>query len=215
MARLVYRTGMGCMLLVLMVLPDLRAQHVTLDDTIISQGPKAIIRFLKEFEAYESDKLELRVRLIKLLGKAANKGDEEIRSQLLNTLREGYTSIATRNNITLDYWKVRAESALALGRIGDTAVTPAVVDLAFNDEDLQVRMCAVRALAMLKDPRAVPRLIDMLETTNIDRFAYELVVALGEIGDKRAFPVLLAVTQRNFNEDVQKNALLAIKKLKW
>jgi len=203
------------MLLVLMVLPDLRAQHVTLDDTIISQGPKAIIRFLKEFEAYEPDKLELRVRLIKLLGKAANKGDEEIRSQLLNTLREGYTSIATRNNITLDYWKVRAESALALGRIGDTAVTPAVVDLAFNDEDLQVRMCAVRALAMLKDPRAVPRLIDMLETTNIDRFAYELVVALGEIGDKRAFPVLLAVTQRNFNEDVQKNALLAIKKLKW
>ncbi|HPN83303.1 MAG TPA: hypothetical protein PLM00_07910, partial [Spirochaetota bacterium] len=61
------------MLLVLMVLPDLRAQHVTLDDTIISQGPKAIIRFLKEFEAYEPDKLELRVRLIKLLGKAANK----------------------------------------------------------------------------------------------------------------------------------------------
>ncbi len=215
MARLVFRAGIGYALLVLAALPSLHAQHVTVDDTIISQGPKAIIRFLKEFEAYEPDKLELRVKLIKLLGKAANKGDEEIRAQLLNSLREGYTSVATRNNITLDYWKVRAESALALGRIGDPSVTPAVVDLAFNDEDLQVRMCAIRSLAMLKDVRAVPRMIDMLETTNNDRFANELVVALGEIGDKRAFPVLLAVTQRNFNEEVQKNALLAIKKLKW
>jgi len=198
-----------------MALPALHAQHVTVDDTIISQGPGAIIKFLKEFEAYEPDKLELRVKLIKILGKNGNKGNEEIRGQLLNTLREGYTTVSTRNNIALDFWKVRAESALALGRIGDTTVTPAVVDLAYNDDDLQVRMCAVRALGMLRDERAVPRMIAMLETTNIDRFANELVLALGDIADKRAFPVLLAVTQRNFNEDVQKNALLAIKKLKW
>lgn len=215
MARLVFGTGIGCGLLICTLLPSLHAQHVTVDDTIISQGPKAIIRFLKEFDAYEPDKIELRIKLIKLLGKAANKGNEEIRNQLLNTLREGYTSVAMRNNITLDFWRIRAESVLALGRIGDPSVTPAVIDLAFNDEDLQVRMCAVRTLGMLKDAKVVQRLIDLLETTNNDRFANELVLALGEIADQRAFPVLLAVTQRNFSEGVQKNALLAIKKLKW
>ena len=46
-------------------------------------------------------------------------------------------------------------------------------------------------------------------------FAMALVVALEKIGDKRAFPLLLAVSQRNFSQDLKNKALNALKNLKY
>lgn len=202
-----------CILFVLIAgIVPLSAQHVTLDDTILTRPPKAILEALKQFEPYDSRNFELKVKMIRALGK---KGYSFATPQLLQTLNEGRTRIARMNNRPLDYWKVRAESALALGRIGDAKAVPQLAEAAFRDKDIYVRICAIRALGMLKSTDAVPRLMDMLEKTTIDRVANELVKTLGEIGDKRAFPILLSVTQRNFSQEVRKNALLAIRKINW
>jgi len=188
------------------------SQHITVDDSILSRPAKAIIAALRTQSRYDSRTFGLRVKMIRALGK---KGNKIAKNQLLITLGEGRTRISRVNRMKLDFWKIRAESALALGKIGDKSATKAIVNTAIKDEDIQVRMCAIKALGMLKDKTAVPRMLDLLEKTAVDRVANELVKALGEIGDKRAFPLLLAVTQRNFSQYVRKNALLAIRKIKW
>jgi HEAT repeat protein len=190
------------------------AQHRTpnLDDTILLQPTQTILQALRDFPLYDSRNFDLKVKMIRSLGK---KGNAEAVFTLRQTLNEGRTTRTAINNLPIEFWQIRAESALSLGRIGDKQATPSLLETALQDEDVQVQICAIRAIGMLQDPIAVPRLLDLLEKTSIDRIANEIVLTLGEIGDRRAFPLLLAVTQRNFTEYVRKNALIAIKKLKY
>lgn len=198
----------------LVLAASLAAQHVTLEDELNDPNvkPEKLLAALRNMPQQDSQNFELKTAVIRALGKP---GNVIAVNQLLLTLGEGSTQRVRLNGRDIEYWKVRAESAISLGKIGDKSVTPKLIETAMGDEDLQVRICAIRGLGILKDGAAVPRLIDMLERTTTDRVAYEIVKALREIGDKRAFPVLLAVTQRDFSEMVRKEALSALRILKW
>jgi len=193
------------------------SQHVTIDDAILSRPAEAIAKSLRspEFDLYNSKTFELKIKMIRALGKKENGNSKIIYNQLMLNMQEGGNRIARRGNSAIEFWKIRAESALSLGKLGNKKARKSLLKLAMKDDDMQVRMCAIRALGMLKAEKSVPRLLDLLSVTTTDRVANELVITLGNIGDKRAFPVLLAITQRNFTQYVRKNALLAIKKLKW
>lgn len=193
------------------------SQHVTIDDAILSKPAEAIAKSLKSpmFDLYNDKTFELKIKMIRSLGKKENGKSTIIYNQLLLNMQEGGNRIARRGNSSIEFWKIRAESALSLGKLGNKEARNSLLNLAMKDDDMQVRMCAIRALGMLKAANSVPRLLDLLSVTTTDRVANELVITLGKIGDKRAFPVLLAITQRNFTQYVRKNALLAIKKLKW
>lgn len=195
----------------------LSAQHVTLEDSIKSGGVPLILRTLADpkMEPSNPNFFDLRVNLIKALGTSANQGNKEVFHQLVACMGEGTTRIARNNNMPMDYWKVRAEAAMALGRLGNKDATPHLVNTYLDDADLHVRVCAVRAMGLLQDRNAVPRLLDFLSKTTTDMIAMELVVALERIGDKRAFPMLLAVSQRNFSQGVKNRALSALKNLKY
>ena len=201
----------------LLLAASLSAQHVTTEDVIRSGGLKSILNALAnpKMEASNPRFFDLRVALIRALGKSANKGNASVHNQLAVCLGEGTQRIVRYNGMAFDYWKVRAEAAMALGRIGDKKATPHLIRAATDDGDLHVRICAVRAMGLIKDKKAVPRLLDILARTNNDMMAMSLVVALEGIGDKRAFPLLLAVSQRNFSSDVRNRALQALKNLKY
>jgi len=193
------------------------AQHVTLEDSIKSGGLNSILRSLSNPKLSASDPryFDLRVFLVRELGTTANRGNVRVHHQLTACLGEGTQRIVRFKGMSLEYWKVRAEAAMSLGRIGDRKATPHLIRAAMDDSDLHVRVSAVRALGLIKDRKAVPRLLDLLSRTNSDIMAMSLVVALDNIGDKRAFPLLLAVSQRNFSQEVRNRALQALKKLKY
>ena len=195
---------------------SLPAQHITPEEAmrrdLAEYSVEELVEAIRSFPPHDSQFLELSVMVIQQIGEKGQ-GSEVARQQLQNTLQQGMDRVARINNREIDYWRVRAESALALGRIGDREATPNLIRAAMNDKDIMVQMCAIRALGMLGDPAAVPRLMDMLENTTIDRVANEIVFALGEIGDRRALPILLATTQRNFSASVHRRAREAMRKL--
>lgn len=61
-----------------------------------------------------------------------------------------------------DITQIRAESARALGKIGDKAAVPALIDVVRSDNDLWVRCMAVWALGELRAEEAIPALSKVL-----------------------------------------------------
>jgi hypothetical protein len=206
------------LLLFLMFIPcvqELSAQEVLLDEVIFTNGAAPILAFLRDQQTWDPTQIEVRAKMIRFLGRPENKGNEEIRDQLVQCMQVGFKRFASKNNKSLEYWKIRAESALALARMGETSVIPAIAYIARNDPDTQVQLCAVHALGLLKAEDQVPFLIDLLYQTDHGRLAQEIVKTLGVIGDKRAFPALLALTMGYVDASVQQSAVAAMKQLKW
>ena len=82
--------------------------------------------------------------------------------------------------------EVRLKAVEALGKIDDSrAVEPLIGVLADSDKD--IRKAVVEALGKVKDPEAVDPLISVLNDEDVQLAA---IWALGNIGDKRAVPVL-------------------------
>lgn len=80
-----------------------------------------------------------------------------------------------------------SKAGWSLFKIGKPAV-PALVE-ALGSEDYQVRTSAINTLALIKDPRAVDPLVNLLRTCEKgDR--YFVAVALGHIGSPRALQAL-------------------------
>ncbi|MBO4448372.1 MAG: HEAT repeat domain-containing protein [Kiritimatiellae bacterium] len=82
---------------------------------------------------------------------------------------------------------MRRRALQALGLIGDQKAIPAVMK-ALDDTDAAAVKCATIALGHLKATAAVERLLAIAEDTKANkRKRSAAIIALGEIGDKRAF----------------------------
>jgi arylsulfatase A-like enzyme/HEAT repeat protein len=101
---------------------------------------------------------------------------------------------------------VRDRVALALGGLGDAAAVPALVE-ALGRDDLKVRENAIRLLGDLRDPAAVEPLI---ETIAEERTRYLSVLALGKIGDPRAYDTLVDVLKYDTHTDIRGYAVVAL-----
>ena len=100
---------------------------------------------------------------------------------------------------------VRAASAEALGKIGDTEATPKVRPL-LKDDSLDVRKAAIAAVAALKDRESIPALILAAES---EPTHYEATIALASMPDIRALQVhLTGLSHRS--QDVRKASSAAI-----
>jgi HEAT repeat protein len=102
---------------------------------------------------------------------------------------------------------VRAESAYALGELGDRrAVEPLVA--ALEDGGRQVRLEAAEALGRLGDPRAIDALVALLDDPDAMVRLYA-VRALGHlVRDKVFAPIVAAVSDQHV--DVRRQALFAL-----
>jgi HEAT repeat protein/cyclophilin family peptidyl-prolyl cis-trans isomerase len=104
------------------------------------------------------------------------------------------------------WWPV----AYALQQIGDKRALPAFLALAGSD-GVFTRAFAVRGLAAIKDPSAVPLLLTMVDqAAGSSGPAVEAIRALAAIGDPRgAQPVLRLIRARTANAMLRSEAVLA------
>lgn len=99
----------------------------------------------------------------------------------------------------------RNKEILRLMNEGDETCVPVLLEHIGANHSLVVRQNAIRALGAIRDKRAISPLIDLIRTPvhgNIEDEAEDeailrrkAVVALGDIGDPAAFPVLKAIVQ--------------------
>ncbi|HJP19918.1 MAG TPA: HEAT repeat domain-containing protein [Alphaproteobacteria bacterium] len=89
--------------------------------------------------------------------------------------------------------EARSYAIRALGFRGDKLITPRLIEIAAsNDEPTALRSEATRALARIKDRRAVTPLIELLRAGPIPELRGLAAAALGQIGGEQALQALLA-----------------------
>lgn len=97
-------------------------------------------------------------------------------------------------------WGIRRAAAMNLGQMGDRRAVPALI-AALNNADPQLQDYVVRALAELKDPRAIEPLI-VIAGKNADKHAADSAIqALGEFKDARAIAALIDILNRSPQDD--------------
>lgn len=102
-----------------------------------------------------------------------------------------------------------------------------------RDTSVHPRIAAARALSKIGDKTIVPKLVDLLKNQygasrakfkeddpkrfDDDRVAEAIIITLGDIGDPRAFPVLLQTVMNpdRHRDETVKAAWESMKKLKW
>ncbi len=96
-------------------------------------------------------------------------------------------------NLENRQWRVREESAEALGEIGDKlAVEPLIKCL--KDDDWHVREAAALSLGILDDSQANGPLLNMLNDEK-DSVRYGAALALSSVGDETALAPLKLATK--------------------
>lgn len=81
----------------------------------------------------------------------------------------GTTAVETlRSALSSELTEQRQESARGLGRLAARAATMDLLVLAEEDEDAKVRIAAIKALELIKDPAATERLIALLDTEDAE-----------------------------------------------
>lgn len=88
---------------------------------------------------------------------------------------------------------IRARAAEALGQIGDPVAVDSLIDLLQRDFNAKVQAAAAKALGELKDPQAIPALEQALQHSTHVRC--KALIALGEIGGRRALRSLIELTE--------------------
>lgn len=138
--------------------PHDRMMQPNLENTLLTLPLSGKIRFLNDTEPYNSRLFLVRIEVIRSLGV---KGNSRAVPVLCRTIQEGTSRIYRCDNRKLCYWKVRAASALALGRIGDIRAKDKLLAAAARDKEINVRISALRALGMLGifDAKTVPAMI--------------------------------------------------------
>ena len=95
---------------------------------------------------------------------------------------------------------IRRGAAMNLGRMGDRRAVPALI-AALNNADPQVQEFVVRALAELKDPRAIEPLIAIARKNADKELQMYAIEAVGEFKDARAIAALIDIPSRSAQDD--------------
>ena len=152
--------------------PDVRKRAVESLGRIFNLASS--VGYLRFGVVLRSGNSEARGRLDKLLKKL---GYPSIAPALVEVLRGDTDSI------------VRTRAAAALGKLGDRAAVPFLLE-ALNDESEHVRGNAAWARGRIGDPSTVPTLIGAMNDDDV-HVRCKAAAALGDLGDRAAIPVLL------------------------
>jgi HEAT repeat protein len=108
--------------------------------------------------------------------------------------------------------EVKRAIIIALGRIKDNKATRFLIPLLHDDA--VIRQATIEALANIKSKQATVPLLRMLETVDIDaQTKVEIIIALGEINDKKAIPILLN-TLNDQNPEVRAFSIASLRAMK-
>ncbi len=100
-----------------------------------------------------------------------------------------------------EYWQV-VIAALTLAKLGDRSQIQKLTLMSQDSGEPGIRQIAIRALGQLKAKEAVDALIEVVRREDTAYVVSTAVIALGEIGDARAIPVLVANLGRHVESDL-------------
>lgn len=158
--------------------------------------------------------IEIGARAPHILLAALKHPSPEVRlhvTEVLSNLQDPQTiaSLLERLSDNAEFPNVRHAAAQALGKIGDRAATPALIQAA-EQHDFWVSYAAVEALGRIGDERAVDALLRLMESDVWIRPA--IVQALGNIGQVEAVEAL-ATALEDTNETVRTASVEALVKI--
>jgi HEAT repeat protein len=118
--------------------------------------------------------------------------------------------------------RIRSQIIFALGNIGGASATSSqqkeliakelIREMENSSGDVQID--AVTALGKVKSKSATPALLNQLrQHLGITRFAWEVIVTLGEIQDDRAVDLLVIMLEKHGSEEVRSEAAIALGKI--
>jgi hypothetical protein len=108
-------------------------------------------------------------------------------------------------------FSVQSEAAKALGSLGSPAMDELI--RALKKKDKQTRLGIIEALTEIRDPRAVPALIETIRDQSSE-VKWETAIALGEIGDPQATGPLVNAL-KDYDKYVRYGAAFALAKIGW
>lgn len=148
----------------------------------IMNDPDSVVRFLNKIDPWLG---------AACIGSGANISE--------NVIRENVTALL--ETIDKDF-SLTGVTVSALEQIDDSAILPCLLDT-LGDENANLRWIAASVLGNLKNPLAVPRLLEVVRydaDTGVKRISIE---ALGQIGDRRALLPLLDLLKQLDNVILQ------------
>jgi len=135
-----------------------------------------------------------------------------VREQAVRSLAHHHNASAV--SMALDDKKiiVRRAAVQELGRIGDVAFIPRLIE-SFNDEELQVRLEAVQAIGAIESPVAIDVLFSLLKDPRVEvrRIALK---TLSDLGIKEIKPFLIEALSDS-DSTIQGEAARLLTSLNW
>ena len=178
------------------LIPLLRADHEVREAVIITLGK---IRDPRATQAVAT-----------LMAKTFSK--QEIRLAAEALIRIGHPAVSPLRQILAEASDLSAiAAALALGRIGDPAAVPSLIQALQHRHD-EVRRQAAMALGKLKAYAAVPQLLAVLEDNDAP-VRVAVANALGEMRAKEAVETLQSLATYDFQASVRAAAEAALNKI--
>lgn len=127
--------------------------------------------------------------------------------------------IKEKGKVVNDFWDVRAQSAIALGEIGNPEALPQLYMALRYDPDNYVRSQVAIAIGKIGKPESIHELARTIKTSSPagpdDMVIRACIEAIGKIGDKEGFVPLVEVIRGKYSRSVKLAAREALKKIKW
>lgn len=156
--------------------------------------------------------------LMMIVSILSQNNDSQSIALLIRLIDPNYVQMVNGTVIN-DWWDVKVEAIIALGKMKAKEAVPILIKILQTSNDPIVKAYAAMALGQIGDKSAVDIILIQLQivmnswkSDNLP-LLYGLVVALGDLGDPRAIPVLLQISQGPYPSFIRQVAVASLKKV--
>jgi HEAT repeat protein len=144
---------------------------------------------------------EVQIKAIQLLGEAKNPKALNLLIRIFNSHSRDWECPA-----------IKSYTALALGNFGGEPGVFDALTKGLHDPELLTREASVKALGIIRDEKALPSLIPLLQDKSI-AIRLSGIKAIENIGDRRVVPALEIIAEDDSDEVIRHTAKVAISNL--
>lgn len=156
--------------------------------------------------------------LMMIVSILSQNNDAQSIAMLIRLIDPNYVQMV--NGVVInDWWDVKVEAIIALGKMKAKEAVPVLINILQTSNDPIVKAYAAMALGQIGDKSAVDALLIQIQivmaswkSDNLP-LLYGLIVGLGDLGDPKAIPVLLQISQGPYPSFIRQVAVASLKKV--
>lgn len=156
--------------------------------------------------------------LMMIVSILSQNNDPQSISMLIRLIDPNYVQMVNGTVIN-DWWDVKVEAIIALGKMKAKDAVPILIKILQTSNDPIVKAYAAMALGQIGDKSAVDALLIQIQivmaswkSDNLP-LLYGLIVGLGDLGDPKAIPILLQISQGPYPAFIRQVAVASLKKV--